>query len=110
MSTAYWIDKRAFGNFINFTDDSSGGVITVGTSDQMEIEYLGLPTALATTDNIDTYVADLLMWKTAQTIFGLKGNTVQYNIAFNSVKAQRVLVNKAKSLHTSEITIKQWDY
>jgi len=108
MATAYWIEKSAFGNFINFTDDASGGVVTV--SDQIEIEYLGTPAPLTMAGNIEENVGKLAMWKTCQTVYGILGKGAQQKLAFDNVKALRILINKYKNAHSSDMTIKQWDF
>ena len=110
MATVYWVERSAFGNFINFTDNESGGQITVPTSSQLEVEYTGKPSTLSLSDSIDEDLASLVMWDVLKDLYTLKGNRVAFSLAHDNYKSQKVLVNKLKNLHTTGFTVRAYDY
>jgi len=109
-STNYFIERNDFGSFINFTDGESGGITKVATSSQIEVEYTGIPTDLALNSNIDDKLANLVMWKVMMKLFTVEEKSRSYSMAENSAKAQRKLAIKSKNLHSSDFTVRQWDY
>ena len=110
MATVYWIERSAFGNFINFTDQDAGGHETVATDSQIEIEYTGKPTTLGLSDSIDEDVASLVMWDVLKDLYTLRGNRIAFSLAHDNYKSQKVLVNKLKNLHSSGMTVRAYDY
>ena len=97
MATNYYIEKSDFGNFINFTDSDSGGVITVPNASQIEIEYVGDPTALSLTDNIDENLSNLVMWAVAKILFSIDGKTINNLEDFTLVVQDKYTGEKVKT-------------
>ena len=110
MATNYFIERSEFGSFINFTDADSGGVTTVPTSSQIEVEYLGIPNNLTLSSNIDDKLANLVMWTALQDLYTMEEKTLAYRLAERNAKTQRKLAIKSKNLHSSDFTVRQWHY
>lgn len=110
MATLYFIENSDFGAFINFTGEGTGGVTTVPTTSQIEVEYLGKPATLALTSNVDEDLGSLLMWGVSQILYSQQKNKIGFSLAEKNVRAQRVLIGKLKNLGSTDFTVKQWDF
>lgn len=109
MSTVYWIKNDGIDSYLNFTDDTSGGDVNIGTSSTIEVKYKYIPVNLSFTDDMDDDIANLIMWSVLEILFTGEGNKFGVILSQNNKVAQRKLVHK-KTVKTSGFTRRQYDY